>query len=78
LPIATIEQFSGNEIDEWALHFSKYPFTLDLLDFIGAHICQIIAATMGGKKHRLEKFLLLKRQARSADSVEKAMKAALG
>jgi hypothetical protein len=37
---------------------------VDLLDYIGAHICQSIAMSFGTKHIPLEKFLLLKRESK--------------
>lgn len=75
--IAEVEAFDGSEKDAWRHHFDKYPFTIDMADMIGAHIVQAIVMMFGGKRHRLEKFLLIKR-AKSKEKQAEELRAALG
>ncbi len=72
-----MEDFDGSEVDEWRAHFARKPFTVDMIDFIGAHICQAVVASLGGKNHKIEKFLLIKRPKVKEDA-EKSFRAALG
>ena len=61
-PTMEVESWPVTEIERWKHHFDRYPFTIDFLDLVGAHIVQAIVACMGDgkKKHRLEEFLLLR------------------
>jgi hypothetical protein len=80
MSIREVEQFDGDEIAEWRAHIARRPFTVDLLDFIGAHICQSIVKSFGGKHIPIEKFLLLEHltKEQKAKRVEAAMRRAFG
>jgi hypothetical protein len=80
MPIAEVEQLSGDEIERWKYHFSRIPFHWELIDFAQAQICRFIAGTMGGKAKPIRKYLLINQQKRkqSPEQIMAAMRGALG
>lgn len=77
MSIADVEQFDGAEIDEWRHHFSRKPFTVDMLDHVQAWIRHTFAEAMGGKRQKIEHFFLIKRP-KSKEEKERTFRAALG
>jgi hypothetical protein len=80
MSIEEVENLDGSEVDQWRHHFAQRPFTVDLLDYIGAHICQSIVASMGSgkKKTKIEDFLLINRKKKRLPKSEKEFRAVLG
>lgn len=59
-------------MDRWRNHFARVPFTHEILDFAQAHICQIVAASMGGKRIAMTKLLLISRSKRKQTAEQAA------
>jgi hypothetical protein len=80
MPIAEVEAMDGHELEEWRAYFARIPFTCDLIDHAAAQIAQAIIATMGGKKIRLDKLLLIRRTRRqqTQEEMAEAIVSALG
>ncbi len=80
MSIEEVEQFSGDEIERWKLHFERIPFRWELLDFAQAQITRYIAGSMGGKAKPLARYLLInrKKQNQSPEQIMAAARTALG
>lgn len=78
--IEEIGQLDGAEADEWKHHFTKYPFTIDLLDEHFAQLTYAVVSCMGTgkKKWKLEDFLLIRRGKKRLPKTEAEFKATLG
>ncbi len=61
MSVSDVEAMDGLEGERWAHHFQTHPFLIDFLDLAQAHICQAIREAMSGKRFRLDKLMLIRR-----------------
>jgi hypothetical protein len=50
MSIRTVENFDGDELRQWQHHFSRYPFTIDLLNRICIRICSVLVSCLSSSR----------------------------